>query len=167
MFQIIQFFVFFILVPAIYLAILAFDLLLIIRAKSLEQRWRSIAGVLVGFLITVIVVLLDQNVQPIIPRTVGDAFDTAWSSAVIAAVLGFLVLLGIDFLLRRGVISFIILFTVSGVLLSGYFLVNLTNIKTTTAVSTIGFLVGIILYFIFFPSRIFNAIRGKEEIKNG
>ena len=160
---IVNFFVFFILVPLIYLAILFFDFMLIARTKTLINRWRNIAGVFVGFLISVIVIMLDQNYGSVIPNLIGDEYETAWSSAVIFGVIGFLVLLGIDFLLRRGVAAFVIIFTVVGVFLSAYFLISLSSIRTATAVTTIGFLVGVILYFVLFPTRIFNTIRSSEE----
>jgi hypothetical protein len=160
--QIVNFFVFFMVVPVIYIGILLFDVMLIIRSRTLENRWRNMAGILVGFLVAVVFILLDQNFKPIISRSVNDDFEIAWSSAIIFGVVGFLVLLGIDFLLQRGVVAFVIIFTVAGVILSGYFLLSLSAIRTTTAVTTIGFLIGVILYFIFFPSRIFNTIRGQE-----
>lgn len=160
--QIVNFFVFFIIVPVIYIVILIFDVMLIIRSRTLENRWRNMAGVLVGFLIAVIIILLDQNFNPLISPSVSDDFDIAWSSAVIFGIVGFLVLLGIDFMLQRGVVAFVIVFTVAGVILSGYFLMSLSAIRTTTAVTTIGFLIGVILYFIIFPARIFNTVRGKD-----
>lgn len=119
------------------------------------------AAVLVGFLVSIVVILLDQNFGPVISNTINDDFERAWASAVIFAIVGFLALLGIDLLLKRGT-AFVITFTVTGVFLSGYFLLNLTELRTTTAVTTIGFLIGIILYFIAFPSRIYYTIRGKD-----
>ena len=159
---VIQFLVFWILVPAIYLAILAFDVLLIIKSRSLQQIWRNIGGVVIGILITVIVIMLNQTFGTILTEKIGNTYETAWTSAVIFGIIGFIVLLAIDFLLRRGIASFVIMFTVLGVLLSGYFLLTLSEIRTTTALATIGFLIGVILYFIIFPTRIFNAISGKE-----
>ncbi len=164
--QIVNFFVFFIVVPIIYTVILLFDIVLIARSKTLENRWRNIAGVLVGFLVAVVFILLDQNFKPIIPRSVNDDFELAWSYAIIFGIVGFLVLLGIDLLLKRGVVAFVIIFTFAGVILSAYFLLSLSAIRTTTAVTTIGFLIGVILYFIVFPTRIFYTIRGTEMQSN-
>lgn len=166
MLPIMSFFVFFILVPTIYIAIILFDLLLIARTRTVQQRLRSLAGVLVAFLVSVIVILLDQSFGPLIKISIpSNAFEISWSSAVIALFIGFMILLGLDFLVSRGIVPFVILFTIAGVLLSAYFLLSLSEIRTTTAITTMGFLVGVILYFMIFPTRIFNAVLAKGEEK--
>src|SRR6266498_1085281 len=162
MLALVQFFVFYIVVPLIYLAILLFDYLLIAKARTLENRLRSLGGILTGFLMAVVVILLDLNYGPLVslpPQS--SELQEVWLSAAIFALIGFILLLMIDFLLRRGIVPFVIMFTITGTMLSVYFMVRLSAIRTMVAISTIGFLVGTITYFIIFPSRISSSIRGK------
>lgn len=162
MFQIIQFVVFALIVPLIYIALIAFDVLLVIKASNLQNRYRGLGGFMLGLLITIVIILLDQAFGGLIKESPAPLeLDTVWPIAVILTVIGFVVLLAIDLLLRRGVIPFIIAFTVCGMLISGYYLLTLTQLRTATAVGAIGFMIGIIIYFIMFPTRIFNQLRGR------
>jgi len=154
----IQTMVTYVIVPLLYVAIVAFDVLLIVRQQSLKRRLQAIAGAVAGFLGAMVILLLDVEFQGLINEpSVAPQLDQVWPWAIIVAFIGFGLLLIIDLLLKRGV-PFIIGFTIAGVFISGYYIFSLTLLRVTASVSAIGFLIGIIIYFIFFPTRIFDQI---------
>ena len=147
-----------------YLVILLFDILLLRRSRTLVARWRSLAGMVAGFLISVIVILLDQFYGPIIHLTEqNNNITSVWPLSVIYALIGFVALLIIDFLLGRGFAPFIILITTIAVYVSAYFLITLSENRIPIIMGTIGFLIGLIIYFMMFPARIVNSLRANEE----
>jgi hypothetical protein len=162
MLNLIETLVLYILVPLFYLSILLFDFILIVRSRTLENRWRNLAGVMVGFLIGTVVTLLDQNFGLFMKSIENYTLESFWLGSVIFAVTGFLALTFIDFLLRRGVVSFVIVFTVAGIVISGYFLLFAAN-RLLISTITMGFVVGSVLYFIIFPTRISNSLLREEE----
>jgi hypothetical protein len=160
MITIIQFLVLFILVPLLYIGIILFDGLLIIRASTLTGRWRNLASIFAGFLISVIIILLDQNYSGILTKKI-STFDSLLWISIIFALIGFLSLLMMDLLLKRGVVPFVILYNVVAVLVSAYFLISSPE-RTTSTIAFVSLMVGIILYLIIFPSRLANTVLGSH-----
>jgi hypothetical protein len=162
MLTLIQFLVFYVIVPVIYIAILAFDTILIIRASTLTNRWRGLAAILAGFLTSAVIILLDQVYGGLFSKMPPiESLEQVWPAAVIMVLVGFFLLLIIDLLLRKGVVPFVILFTVAGVMVSGYYLLTLTQLRTLMAVGAIGFVVGTLIYFMVFPNNIAGHIQGE------
>jgi len=78
-------------------------------------------------------------------------------------------LLIIDFFLRRGVIPFVVMFIVSGMIISAFYIFSLPQYRATFGVGGIGVLVGCLIYFLMFPTTISNSIgifAGKIDKRN-
>ncbi len=158
----ISFVIYFLIVPVMYLGIIVFDFMLILRAKKLYNRWQGLSGAFAGLLIALMFMLLDQSYEiiKVAPPTIN--LQQVWPYAVIAGVLGFTLMIFIDIFLQRGAVGFVILANVGVLLVSAYYLIIQSENRLPATIAIIGLLVGIIIYFILFPTRIFNTIRGKE-----
>lgn len=164
MFLILQFIVFAILIPIIYCFILMFDILLLMKSRTLVARWRSLAGMVAGFLISVTIILLDQFYGPLFNFSEQpNNINSVWPLSVIFTIIGFVILLIIDFLLGRGFAPFVILVTTVVVFVSSYYLITRSENRIAITMSTLGFVIGQIIYFMMFPSRIYQALRGNNE----
>ncbi len=165
MLLILQFLVYFLFIPVIYLAILVFDFFLITRATTLIQRWQSLAGILAGLLLSLMVIIIDQFYGPLIPRQPESYnINSIWQLIIITFIIGFIVMLLTEPLIRHGVGTFVILFNIMGLVTLTYFLATLTEIRPVVAIGTIGILLGVITYFMLFPVRIVDSIRNLHEI---
>ena len=166
MLTVIQFIVFYMILPVIYFFVAAFDFLLIAKASTLKHRWQALGGAVNGFLISIVIILLDGMFGGLFGSVAPpENIQQTWPAAVIMAFVGFFLLLFIDLLVRRGVIPFTIMFTVTALIVSAYYLLTLTQIRTITAIGAIGFLVGAIVYFMMFPSSIIDQIRPTQDKK--
>ena len=157
MLSIIQVMVYWFVLPVIFILILLFDLNLVRTSDSREQRFRMLLGVIGGFILAVIVMLLDQstNIFRDWPLPDPNRIDQVWPFVVIAFLAGVLLLFVIHQLLRAQVVlSFIVMFTVIAIIVAVYFLLTISEIRSVVAVSALGFLAGLIIYLMLQPSLI-------------
>jgi hypothetical protein len=164
MLQVIRFIVYYFILPAIYLLILLFDFNLVRRGQSQTERIQMLLGVVAGILTSVVVIMLDLETDlfsVLIDLPDPTSIAAIWPYVVIAFLLGVFLMLIIHLLLRvQKILSFVVMFNILGIIASGYFLVSLSNIRTIFAVSSLGFLVGIVIYFMLAPGVLPLLIRG-------
>lgn len=163
MLPVIQFVVYFFILPIIYILMMLFDFNLVRRAESQTQRLRMLFGVVAGVLVAVIVMLLDQTTNLFRISTLPDPtkIDQVGPYVGIAFLVGLLLMLLIHLLLKaQQVLSFIVMFTILAMVVSLYFLLTMSDIRSIVAVSSLGFLVGIIIYFMLVPSIVPLLIAG-------
>lgn len=136
------------------LAVIIFDFTLIRRTPGIALKIRSLGG-LIGVSIAVIVIFLDLDLGGLIHLTPVSQIKSLdiWLSLISTFLIGFLFLLIVDFLIRRGVIPFVIMFTTASSIISPYYLISLSQVRELSSLGIIGFATGWITYFSFSSLR--------------
>ena len=140
------------------LAVAIADVTLILRAPNVELK-RSLTGLLVGVSISIIVIFLDLSLGGLVHLPSANPLNESniWTlliSILSPFVIGFSFLSFIQFLLRRGVVSFVILFTTASSIISSYYLISLSQLHVFSSLGIIGFAFGSIIFLLFFPTFI-------------
>lgn len=146
-FSILEVAVYYCVVPIMYLFILLFALLLIRRAPTIDLRIRSFVGVLGGMLLALAFIIVDITATGFSELSVdpSNVFIVV-PFGIASAVLGFVVLLAIDIFLRKGAAAFVVFFIVWVSLVSAYFLIRASELRSIISLSTVTFLFGNVLY---------------------
>jgi len=145
MWHIVEFLAFYVFLPLMILAAIIFDVTLIRNAPSVAIKVRSLGG-FVGALFSVTLIFLDLSYGGLIHLPPVNSVNL-WAVSFSMFVIGFLFLLFIDFLLRRGVVPFVITVTTAGSIISPYYLVSLSQSRELTSIGVLSFAVGWIGYF--------------------
>jgi len=150
-----QFLVYFIAIPIVYIFMIAMIIFLIIIAKNVKTRWLSIVGVFGGILFALIFVILDVTTTGLADLSIDPTNILVVSPfAVIGLVAGFFTLLVIDLFVAKKLISFVVFSITWTTAVSGYFLIIATDLRGVVAISTVAFLLGIVVYVMFFFERV-------------
>jgi len=166
-FDIVQTVVFSCIVPVMYLIILLFAFLLIRGAPNIELRIRSLVGVLGGILFALAFVIVDVTATGFAEWSVDptNVFIVV-PFGIVSAIIGFFILFAIDIFLRRGAAAFVVFFIVWVSLVSGYFLIRASELRSIISLSTITFLLGNVVYVLMnfsFVKRFFNLAGSVED----
>ena len=123
-------------------------------------------GVILGILLSVIVMMLDQTTNVFKVSSLPDPskFEQVSPYVLIAFLVGIVLMLIIHMLLRaQQILSFIVMFTIIAMIVSIYFLLTISDIRSIVAVASLGFLAGIIIYCMIFPSILALLISGVPQ----
>ena len=165
MLPIIQFVVYLIILPLVYIIILLFDINILRRARTGEERLQRLFGVGAGILSAIIVILLDQTTTLFSINSLPDAsqIGEVWPFVGIAFLVGGVVMFVIHQILKtQQFLAFFVLLTVFAMISSIYFLLTISAIRSVVAVASLGFLRGIIIYTMLFPDIIHWLTNGSD-----
>jgi hypothetical protein len=133
-------------VPLVYIFIILFVIFLVRAAKD-ELRIRSYFGIFAGILGALAFLILDITTTGLAELSIDPTnVLVVLPFGLIGSIIGFIILLMIDIFLRRGAISFVVLFIVWAGAVSAYFLIRATELKGIISISTVSFLFGNIVY---------------------
>lgn len=166
-FNILQSLVFFCVVPIMYLFILLFAFLIIRGAPTIELRVRTLVGVLGGVLFALAFIIVDLTATGFASLSV-DTTNVFFvvPFGIFSAILGFFILLGIDVFLRRGAASFVVFFMVWVSVVSAYFLIRASELRSVISLSTVTFLLGNVIYVLMnfnFVKRFLNLASSTND----
>lgn len=165
--DVLQAVVFSCIIPVMYLIILLFAFLLIRGTPTMELRIRSLVGVLGGILFALAFIIVDVTATGF----AGWAADPTNVFIVVpfgiaSAIVGFFILFAIDVFLRRGAAAFVVFFIVWVSLVSAYFLIRASELRSIISLSTVTFLLGNVIYVLMnfsFVKRFFNLASSAED----
>ncbi|MBW7943296.1 MAG: hypothetical protein H3C64_13150 [Candidatus Kuenenia stuttgartiensis] len=154
-------------VPLMYVIILVFAFLLIRRAPTMELRIRSLVGVLGGILLALAFVIVDVTATGFAESSVDptNVFIVV-PFGIVSAIVGFFILFAIDIFLRRGAAAFVVFFIVWVSLVSAYFLIRASELRSIISLSTVTFLLGNVVYVLMnfsFVKRFFGLASSAED----
>jgi hypothetical protein len=165
---ILQLLVFSCLIPAMYMIIILFAVIVIRRAPTVELRIRSLVAVLGAILFALAFVIVDMTATglarqwPIDPTNIFVVIPVG----IVSAIVGFFVLFATDIFLRRGAAAFVVFFLVWISLVSAYFLIRAAELRGIISLSVVAFLFGNIVYILAnfgFVKRFFQLTNSAED----
>lgn len=167
MINILEPFVYYFIVPLMYLLIVGTAVVLVVKAKTREMRARTILGAFGGLLFALVFIILDITTTGIASLTVDPRnFYAVVPFALIGGIFGFFLLFIIDLLLQKGAVAFVVLFLISASAVSAYFLITASEMRSIISVVTIMFVFGNVVYVLMNFRMISRALgtSDKEEV---
>lgn len=129
----------------------------------MELRIRSLIGVLGGILLALAFVIVDVTATGFAELAVDPTnIFIVVPFGIVSAIVGFFILFAIDIFLRRGAAAFVVFFIVWVSLVSAYFLIRASELRSIISLSTVTFLLGNVIYILMnfsFVKRFFNLAR--------
>jgi hypothetical protein len=137
--------------PVFFILLIFPNVVLIARASNRVSKLRSLFGAIAGVLLGLIIILLLMQAIPRSAMANVLIFPTIPIVVMVFSVLGYLAVLLLDNLLRKGAVSFINLTAAATSIVSAYLLMWSSALFFVFAV---GFLVGNAIYFMMTPAVI-------------
>ena len=143
-----------VIVPLLFMSILFFDFILMMGQENTQKRIQVIAGGTAGFIISSILIMLDNDFGGVFPELVDCTLNSGLSAMFFMLFLGFFILFVVDLLLRRKVVPFIVMGNIAVINITIYLLISTNTNKSIIIIALISFFVGIIIYYMLFGERV-------------
>ena len=143
-----------IILPLLFILILFFDFILLMGQENTQKRIQVMAGAIAGFLMSIVLIILDTDFEGIFPPLVDTTLDNSLGAMLFMLFLGFLSLFVVDLLLKKRVVPFLVMGNIMGIAMTIYQLTSTKINKSITIVAPVSFLIGIIVYYMLFGERV-------------
>jgi len=146
--------VYWIIVPIIMLALFIFASTIVTRSPKPESRISAKAGLWAGLILFIVYVIsqMDSLREP--NFTIVGIADVKFWAVVVGFIFGFLLLLGVKFLLPRREVGFIVLVLAAASTCSLYSYIFLADIRNTVLSLTLGVGLGALFHIMVLPDSV-------------